>query len=1171
MEVVVKRKLLRFWGFSTFLITLSLFILVKPLFPAELGEPLKILSHDYGFFSGDYYSWSTRRGMGETVEIFVENAIWDSSITDSSYGLPSNLLTSLESDGQGGIYIGTSGGLAQFDGTSFTDYSQSFNKYIVDLSFSNSTLWIATADGLYKYENGLFSLYFNNEITTVMTGSDNIVWVGTLEGLFRWDVSDSSSTAYPSVDTLNSPVSDVIRDIEIDVDGNPWLATDKGISYLDGSGTWQVISSLHNLISDNVNDLTLIDDGIWVGTNKGLTLYVNDTSYTKYERKNSGLTTNSIRKVKLNNSVRWIATGDGLFQFKEDYDWHHFGMDHTNYLEAHTTDTLNSLDIRDITFVGNDVYLATSWGLTRYGSSDGSWETWRGPYHDKTVYADSALVATVLEVWENHTPGLDTSHYFYNGIAEALGVSPGGDTLGVYEEITKLFGNVSDVDNNGKVSVFLLDIRDYWDDSDNSLDGLGDLTFDGFFLEQNLFSVEPTMRMDLLYIEVRRQSQVEIEMALAKTLTKHILYNNDPDEDTWITEGFGMLSEILTGYVDQTVGFKGFDKLNYPCKNSILTWQSSNPYLDQQFSELLLLFTAEKYQSGDDGGLGILLDIAKNSDEQGIDAFSTALSNYGSTDTFSDLYFNLGITATIENWKNSTMPDHRMYNFTYHTIGSVTEYNTIYWGKNNQDSPPYMGSIPQWSSRIFNGRTLWATALEEFRLLKFNGADDNHFRVALLLNTGTKPDTSTVVVELPLDEDNETIYAFLDTLSAHNYKTYSVIYISDFGDGTGITQMVMSQDVVSPDAFGGINTGVVQNPLEEKLIDIYITSYEGLCRDVGDATFTDDGGIVSVISDAGTTIIPMEKFLEDESNYSFTYEFTYNDTTTEHTGTTSQFYLYHAEYTIPADGDYDITVSGQDVSGNDATSDTTSFTVGSVGSSGRRIVHSSGDFSVDFDEGTVEGLHTVLIIPVPETYEARSLNKSIPTSDFGFADLVSRNEPLSKVYKVGPELLLLKKPVTIRFSLNIASISVEDRPYTGVFRYLNGEWISLPSRITTDGFIEAETDHLGNFQLQKGDVVVEQVGLPMEYALHQNYPNPFNPQTTIRYDLPEDANVSIYIHNILGQLVSVITEDSYHSAGYHSIVWNSTDRFGEQVSSGLYFYIIRAGNYSATKKMLLIR
>lgn len=1127
-------------------ILLFLILFTGSSFSNELGVPLRILSHDYGFFSGDYYTWATLRGLGETIEIYVENAIWDSSIT-SDYSLPSNFLTALESDGKGGVYIGTGVGLAHFDGTSFGDFSEVFDKNVTDMSFNNDVLWIGSTGGLYTYENGAFSLSLDNEIWAVKAGN-RTVWVGTSEGLYKGNLSDGSWKAYPAVDTLNSPASNNIRSIEIDGSGHPWLATDKGISYLDGSDTWQVISTLDNLISDNVYDLTLSDNGIWVGTDKGLSFYVNADSTENYDRKNSGLTTNTVRKVKQKNSMRWIATGDGLFTFEGDYTWKHYGMDHTNYLEAHTTDTLNSLDIRDLAFVDNAVYVATSWGLTRY---DGTWETWRGSYEDKTVYTDEDDITNILNAWDNETPALEPTHYFYRGVADALGINPGGDKLGIYKEVTTLLGDVSDVDDNGKVTVFLLDIRDYWDDKANSLDGLGNLTFDGFFLTRNLYSRKPTMRKDLLYIDARRQSREEIEMALVNTLTKHVLYNNDPDEETWFSEGMGMIAEILTGYGKyQSVGFKGFETLNYPCQNSILSWQTANPYLDKQFSQLLLLFVAEKNQSADDGGLGIVIDVARNSSEQGIEAFNTALKNFGSTDTFSDVFLNLGITSIIERLKPPNMPDHPQYSFTYDKVGSITDYSTIYWGKNNQDSPPYLDILPQWSSRIFHGRSGWVTALEEFKLLKFNGANDSHFRVALILNPGTKPDTSTVVFELPLDDDRETIYPFLEAVQ--NYKSYSVIYLSDLGDGSGVTEMVMSQDVVSPDAFGGIKIGVAQNPLDERLIDLYVTSYEPLYADVGAGAFEDDGGLLSVTTAGGIGVtVPMEKILEDQSTYSFTYEFTYNGSTTQHTATASEFHMYHAEYTIGADGDYTIGVQGQDISGNDAMSATTSITVGKVSSAAKRIVHASREFSIDFKEGSVQETHTVIIAPVAEMGER-----------------ISGNMPLSGMYKVDPEPLVLNNPATLRFAHDI---SPQDRPYIGIYRYVNGNWISLPSRITSDGFIEAITDHLGSFQLQKGHVVVEQTMLPTEYVLHQNHPNPFNPSTHIRFDLPDGTHVTIHVVNVLGQLVSAIVSDRYYPAGTHSVAWDGTDASGRRVGSGVYYCHIRAGLFGATKKMVLIR
>ncbi|UCC78830.1 MAG: S8 family serine peptidase [Candidatus Zixiibacteriota bacterium] len=95
-------------------------------------------------------------------------------------------------------------------------------------------------------------------------------------------------------------------------------------------------------------------------------------------------------------------------------------------------------------------------------------------------------------------------------------------------------------------------------------------------------------------------------------------------------------------------------------------------------------------------------------------------------------------------------------------------------------------------------------------------------------------------------------------------------------------------------------------------------------------------------------------------------------------------------------------------------------------------------------------------------------------------------------------------------------------------------------------------------------------GLPRDFALHQNYPNPFNPNTDVKFDLPVDCRVRLEIFNILGQkVVTVIDEDM--KAGYGSVTWNGNDRSGRQVSSGVYFYKLTAGDHIFTKKMMMLK
>ncbi len=95
-------------------------------------------------------------------------------------------------------------------------------------------------------------------------------------------------------------------------------------------------------------------------------------------------------------------------------------------------------------------------------------------------------------------------------------------------------------------------------------------------------------------------------------------------------------------------------------------------------------------------------------------------------------------------------------------------------------------------------------------------------------------------------------------------------------------------------------------------------------------------------------------------------------------------------------------------------------------------------------------------------------------------------------------------------------------------------------------------------------------GFPSEFALLGNYPNPFNPRTVIRFALPEASPVSIDIYNIAGQKVAQISDD-YFKAGYHAISWDGTDDAGNPLATGVYFYRIKAGDFTETRKMALLK
>ena len=99
---------------------------------------------------------------------------------------------------------------------------------------------------------------------------------------------------------------------------------------------------------------------------------------------------------------------------------------------------------------------------------------------------------------------------------------------------------------------------------------------------------------------------------------------------------------------------------------------------------------------------------------------------------------------------------------------------------------------------------------------------------------------------------------------------------------------------------------------------------------------------------------------------------------------------------------------------------------------------------------------------------------------------------------------------------------------------------------------------------------VEVAAVPTVFALEQNYPNPFNPSTTIKYQIPNDANVNLVIWNLQGQKIRTLVAKE-QKAGYYNVVWDGRNDAGQTVSSGFYLYRVQAGSFVAVHKMMLIK
>jgi hypothetical protein len=150
------------------------------------------------------------------------------------------------------------------------------------------------------------------------------------------------------------------------------------------------------------------------------------------------------------------------------------------------------------------------------------------------------------------------------------------------------------------------------------------------------------------------------------------------------------------------------------------------------------------------------------------------------------------------------------------------------------------------------------------------------------------------------------------------------------------------------------------------------------------------------------------------------------------------------------------------------------------------------------------------------------------------------------------------------------------------------EWLAIPAEAVADRNLElrfVRTGGAGSVSVAElwlreanynpnNPPALEEVSqsLSMQFALKQNYPNPFNPATTIEFSIPEDHRgaVRLRIYNMLGEVVRELVAGELAPGNYRQ-VWDGLDNSGRRLASGLYIYQLCAGNFSATRKLLLMK
>jgi hypothetical protein len=161
------------------------------------------------------------------------------------------------------------------------------------------------------------------------------------------------------------------------------------------------------------------------------------------------------------------------------------------------------------------------------------------------------------------------------------------------------------------------------------------------------------------------------------------------------------------------------------------------------------------------------------------------------------------------------------------------------------------------------------------------------------------------------------------------------------------------------------------------------------------------------------------------------------------------------------------------------------------------------------------------------------------------------------------------------WNLNLADLKTKDGQ---IYDYRTGDEIYLQLPASNFRYVAevtgVPTQNLGRHLVSSRVSLVNHVA-PTKPMLYQNYPNPFNPETWIPFQLSQSEDVLITIYNSAGKVVKTISLTNQPAGLYldkdKAVYWDGTNQAGENVASGIYFYTIRAGEFSATRKMIILK
>jgi hypothetical protein len=202
-----------------------------------------------------------------------------------------------------------------------------------------------------------------------------------------------------------------------------------------------------------------------------------------------------------------------------------------------------------------------------------------------------------------------------------------------------------------------------------------------------------------------------------------------------------------------------------------------------------------------------------------------------------------------------------------------------------------------------------------------------------------------------------------------------------------------------------------------------------------------------------------------------------------------------------------------------------------------------------------------IITSLDDRARLRISKYAVKEKTYFLADYDAKKE--ETVYHFGP-VSSFDHPFQLGISYDQSRYSDPSKLF--IYREEHGQWLRLSSRVFAEtNEVQAEVNQLGKFKIGYDATFTSSNLVMADYALFPNYPNPFNPTTAIEYCIPKDAYVEISVFNVLGQKVKTLF-DGNQVAGRHAVIWDASE-----LSSGVYLYRMKSGEFTQIRKMVLMQ